>query len=254
MLIEIVTHCWCPPGWDGYAQMLRWQFASLILNPCDATVQYTVLCADDDKVTQEALSFIINHKHSFTGNIQPFVVSTNKERLFRRAILRNQRAQDTIADVIWFTDVDYLFGPNCLQDVISQVDHTSNLHIPKHITTCKDHETGDQLIEDNRDVELPSAPDSKFTRQAIRRAIGGVQIIGRDILQEVGYLKDTPWVQPISTDNGFRSCRCDKQWRRLEGIEDPIFINIRNLYRLRHTRKGRDYDVKGDLRGTEVWK
>lgn len=260
--MEIVTHVYCPPGVDQYAEMLRWQWASLAMNPPPVPTLFTVFFSTEDDSTSRVVGQL---SKEYALNVRFMPLGLPPEKLFRRAIGRNERALVTKAEVIWFTDVDYLFGANCLKDVWEHVAVDSGLCIPEKIHICKDttgkyahcprpdHALGDQLLREGRAVKYPRLNPEYFKEKEVKQAIGGVQIVGGRLARSIGYLKDTKWVQPVSTEQGFRQCRGDAVWRRSNDLKSTR-IPVRGLYRLRHSIDGRDYDSKGTKGdGKEMW-
>lgn len=247
-MIEIVTHVWCPPGQDTYAELLRWQHSSLILNPPPVPVVYSICYCPDDLITTRVLSGLDKAQ-----NLELNLVPGKPKQLFRRAILRNQRALATEADIVWFTDVDYLFGEGCLEDVVAQADRDSGLLTPEFVLICKSHAIGQDLIESSKEVQYPIPPPGLFKLKGFRVAVGGAQIVGANQLKKVGYLNHTRWVRPVDPKPGFRACRCDREFRKKIGGGIGKKIPIRNVYRMRHLQKGRDFSMDGDYIGPEAW-
>ena len=59
-LIEIVTHVFCPPGLDQYAQQLRVQAASLIYwPPTHCRVHLTACYFEEDKATTDVIQELL---------------------------------------------------------------------------------------------------------------------------------------------------------------------------------------------------
>lgn len=246
-MIEIVTHVYAE-ALPQYSQMLKWQLASICLHKPEMPVQVTVCYTESDTATTD----VLNH---FGRQHTPFRLvgmGLDKSHLFRRAIGRNIAAKRTDADVVWFSDVDYLFGQSCLDSVVAQVDPDSGLCCPKRYFIHRDHETGDAALRREWDNWLPEIDAKEFEARKQKIAIGGLQIVGGDTSRRVGYCDGTKWVQPVDPEQGFRSCRCDKAFRRLNKFETR-YIRLPQLYRLRHTTDGRDFDGSGQNRGKDVW-
>lgn len=250
-VIEVVTHCYCPPGTDWYAQALRWQLASLNEFAPSGT-QLTVYWSGNDVATKRVLD-------SFPkGRVLVVPAMLMESCLFRRAIGRNQSAISTRADVVWFTDVDYFCPNDFLSRMVPHVlEH--GFAFPKWYSICKDWETGDRLVDEYRrgGPFLWSDIGEDFTSKKNRVAIGGVQFVSGDLCRKYGYLKDTDWVKPVDPTLGFRSCKCDRKYRGMLKREAGISataVDCCGLYRLRHTSDGRDFaasGVKGE--GKEYW-
>lgn len=251
--IEIVTHAFCPRGTDTYAELLRWQFASLIHYPTHADVTLTVCYTREDPTTSKAVQRIAE----LLETIDPPGVTIKAldfppGSLFRRGVGRNFCALQTTADVVWFTDVDYLFGPGCLDAVADQCGRATELAQPAELWISRDHATGDQDVEQGRREDLPEINPERFAKRRQKVCIGGVQIVGGYTANKVGYCSGTKWAEPVSADEGFRSCKCDKAFRRINRFQAQR-LQIPNTYRLRHSHDGRDYDLSGCIRGKAVW-
>ena len=105
------------------------------------------------------------------------------------------------------------------------------------------------MVLDNHKVDLPTIDPELFMPKNINRAIGGVQIISGETARRVGYLDNTKWTEPVSEEEGFRSCSCDVAWRSANKFP-TVAIDIPNLYRIRHEVNGRDLDLGGNASGT----
>lgn len=256
MRLEIVSHCFCPPGVTQYAKMLEWQIASLqkYVEGFEQVDLY-VCCTTGDLATCRVLERAWALRE--VAGLRVFAEFMPPEDLFRRAIGRNRRALRTDADIVWFTDVDYFVGPGFLQAVADCdfLTPSSGLTYPSRININKEHEIGDKMLL----TQIPGMIcDSMFAGKGLRKAIGGVQFVGGDVAREHGYLKDRKrWQKPVDAAKGFRQCRCDVPYRMgmskmFGGI--PRF-EAEGLYRIRHSTAGREYDVNG-VRGTgkENWR
>lgn len=247
--IEIVTHCYCPPGVDEYAEHLKWQYASLKHWTPKVPVQLTVFYSADDRATCHRIAKMSSHE---IDGVRLCIRALGHGELFRRAVGRNYRALFTKCDVIWFTDVDYSFGEGCLDAVAEHMSEDSGLRLPQTIHINTDHQVGHDMVVAAKDDDWPRIDPTKFSTRRQKVAIGGVQIIGRKFANRIGYLHGTKWVQPVDPKAGFRSCKCDKAWRSHNKLSSKR-LPIPNCYRIRHTRDGRDYTIDGTLVGTEVW-
>lgn len=256
--ITIVTHCYAVTL-PQYAQMLKWQLASLYhYTPANVRVIVDVYTSPDDRDTT-AICDLLGDKMPKTVRICKHFLQ--RDELFRRAIGRDMSATACGTDVIWFTDADYLFGEGCLASVFEQIVPTDGLRWPKYVETHHDsingkhHEMGDKILKDHVANVLPVPVASYFAPARKRKAIGGIQIIGGALARKIGYLRNTDWVKPIDPSNGFLSCKCDRIWRtRNAEVLNPKALNIPNVLRMRHSKDGRDYDGSGAYVGKEVWK
>lgn len=251
--LEIVTHCFCPPGVDQYAEHLKWQIASIEHARPSYPVLLSVCYTSQDEATSEMLRRMLPH-NSPPKHFSMRTIDLEPRFLFRRAIGRNWCAKQGggNTDVIWYTDVDYLMGPECFEDIARLVSRDSGLVIPATINISPDHETGHQMVEAARGEAWPEIDPAKFQPRKQKIAIGGCQIIGGAIGRQIGYLDGSKWVEPVDPEQGFRSCRCDKAWRQQNKLESQR-LPIRGVYRIRHTVDGRDYTQTGEAKGTEVW-
>lgn len=251
--IEIVTHVYCPPGVDQYAEHLRWQFASLVRYGSCVGIRWTVCYTRDDPRTAELVVRLGKMIGDLTfGQFVLQGLDLAPSMLFRRAIGRDWAARNTTADVVWFTDADYVFGPGSLAATVAGVAGRSGLFMPAEIQIHRDHATGDADVAAGRAVRLPDPDPTHFLARRQKVCIGGVQIVDGDTARRVGYCGGTRWTEPVDPSLGFRSCRCDLAFRKLNGFS-AVRLAIPNVYRLRHSRDGRDFDLTGEQIGKAVW-
>ena len=251
--IEIVSHVYDPPGLDVYSQLLKWQFASLYHNPPPVPTTLTVCYTREDAKTTamvKQIGAIIDSQDCEPVTLRALDFPPGS--LFRRAVGRNFCALQSPADVIWFTDVDYCFGPSCLRAVAELTGLDTQLVMPAHVQISTNHGMGDEDVFYGRDVDLPKIDPARFSERRQRICIGGVQIVGGHLARKIGYLHGTKWVKPVPEDAGFRSCRGDKAFRRLNKLAAER-IKIPSVYRLRHSRDGRDFNQSGTIIGKKVW-
>ena len=80
-----------------------------------------------------------------------------------------------------------------------------------------------------------------FTPETNIRAIGGIQLYRGSVARERGYLPDHPkWQRPARK---WERTFCDSFFRRELGTRG-VPVDVVNLYRLRHSKRGRtDIDV-----------
>ena len=253
--IEIVTHCYDPVGMDQYGELLKHQIASLCRHSVPGVnVVLSVVC--DPVMSERVRKFIVNASACCDPPPKGLTIRCIElayEGLFRRAIGRNMCALNTGADLVWFTDCDYAFGLNCLRVITQNYGKMAGLLMPRNLQISNDHQTGDATIARGRSEALPELIDEDYSQRRQRICIGGVQIIGGDLARERGYLNGTKWIEPVDASYGFRSCRCDKAFRKWLGMPAQR-VPIPNVYRLRHSKDGRDYNLDGDkLEGKEAW-
>jgi len=252
--IEIVSHVWDAPGGEQYAQMARLQFASLYSNRPSYPVTYSLCYEPSNGSVLQAIQWIqaFFAREGTLHNLAVQTVAFPAEYLFRRAVGRNFCAKRTRADTVWFTDVDYYFGPGAIDAACELTTPDTQLVMPQQVQIHQDHQTGDDDLAAQRNVALPVIEREHFLPRRIRVAIGGLQIVGGNTARRLGYLDGTKWVQAVDPEQGFRSCACDRAFRRHNQFETQR-LPIPEVYRLRHTQDGRDRDQRGTVRGKEVW-
>lgn len=239
MKIEIVSHCYSGPAVPIYHHLLKLQMQSLLKSYKPWTeIIYTLFAAHGDINTRFA--FRMMQPILEEAGIECRCIVLDPELIFRRAIGRNQAAKATKASVVWFTDVDYLFPGRALQQAMdaSLIAH-SEVIWPETVYIHEQHAYGDSLIrqvEETGDVEVNYA---KFVPRREHKAIGGIQIVNGNYCRKHGYLDGTDWVKPVSSDRGFLRCQCDTAFRR-SLPQPPTKVRIDDVYRIRHSKAGRD--------------
>ena len=250
MSIEIVTHCYSSPKVPVYHLLLRMQLNSVLtFTPLVETVVTVFYCNDDTqtkKVVEEAKTFASRERQA---GLRINAWSLPPEQLFRRAIGRDMAAKNTKADVIWFTDCDHLFGPGCLDaayEACCKIPAGADACWPGQVMINRTHAAGDCAIQQELSpLQRPllgqlSINPSLFQRRTERKAIGGLQIVKGRVARAQGYLHGTRWTKPIEAKH-FASCKCDVPFRKtLQWVP----IDIPALYRVRHSRAGRDQGEK----------
>lgn len=240
--IELVVHLWNPPGTRFYTELARWQWESIRKHHGGTRINYVLFFSAKDATAWSHTCEIAGQ--SFPINVTVQLIEQSREKLFRRAIGRHNRTQQTRQDVLFFTDCDYVFGEGCLPFISQNVHRDSSLCMPANYWFANDHATGDYMLARNCDIESP-VPDQKdfhWKRQSI--AIGGMQIIGADTAKRIGYLGDTKWCKPVDPEKGFVCFRDDCNWRRVNRLKAKR-LEIPNLYRIRHSLSGRDFTGDG---------
>lgn len=251
--VEIVSHAWAE-RFPIYAAALTYQLSSLVLHPPQkCRVSVAVCCTlGDARVAEVIANFYKRYKLDIR------TVLLDVPSLGRRAIGRNAAAKSTEADIVWFADVDYVFGHDCL-DALAVMEWPDDVSIvfPKRIKIQCDHATGDKELEfvlhrSMKFAGIVGVLTDQFVDHTHNRAIGGVQIVRGDLARRHGYLDGhAKWQKPLtdgkmfhtSEDMAFR--RQCKEHGRAMGIELP------NVFRMRHSEccyETREQHVKG--RGT----
>ncbi len=256
--VEIVSHCYAGTL-PQYAALLHYQLSSLIeFAPKRCFVDMRIVCDREDKHTAKVVDAT-----AFLGEtVFVDVEYLDRSELFRRSIGRNRRALATKADAIWMTDVDHFFGKGCLDalgDIIAR-GQLAEFSRVSHVWIHRTHALGDAAVEkafrqDKKDLVVRSqkacddycyeavrrmlVDENEFELRRERRPIGGIQILRQDLAHRIGYLNDSKkWQTPVDPDGGFRSCKCDVAFRKT--TPPCVAIDLPNLYRIRHTRAGRD--------------
>ena len=229
--LELVLHC------HRYSRCLSYLLSSLEINPApSAKITVTVFWAGEfeDEPTFDVLDFFVKRWDADELQINPWPLDL--PQLLRRAIGRNMAALQTTADLVWFCDGDYVFGPDCLETLATMDLPESKLWYPRTVMISKTHALGDHaslraaagagVYEINPDDFMPSK----------HRAIGGLQIVPGDVAREFGYCKDTKWQSPV-TNETWQDTRGDRAFRGILGTKG-LPIHLPNLYRIRQTTEG----------------
>ncbi|MCK9558787.1 MAG: glycosyltransferase family 2 protein, partial [Candidatus Cloacimonetes bacterium] len=105
-MIEIVSHCFG----QSYASLLVYHLSSLVLHKSQP-VTMTVISITGDSDVECVLDYF--HKIRLPWITWNFI-SMSADLVYQRPIGRNIAAKASKADVIWFTDCDYVFGNDSL--------------------------------------------------------------------------------------------------------------------------------------------
>jgi len=250
-MIHLITHCYAVEL-PQFATFLRYQLSSLVLNPPAVPFLIEVRYSPDDKRTAE----VVNEFSVLLGAQIGLSPMQPPEQLFRRAIGRNEAALSSHADLVWFTDCDYLFGPGCLDGLWEQwngLEQFASMLYPARIMTMKSHEDGDELVESDLDAdtfeETPGLDGIEFKVQKVHKAFGGLQIIPGSLARKHGYLDGSRRYQkPLAKP--FSNFHDDVAFRKSCLQHGPIVpVEIPNLYRLRHSKttyQGQVHDPNTD--------
>jgi hypothetical protein len=241
-MIQIVTHVYAG-NLPQYAVFLRAHLTSVLdtlldtKNPVDAEV--TICFTPEDTLVTNVLK---DFKPFFGYGLQ--TINYPKTHLFRRAIGRNMAALTSNADLIWFADVDHVFGPGCLHALHNT--HTDMQAIlpptvmrwPSTIQIHRDHLIGDAWWQANaKSTGKLQIDTADFETKQYAKAIGGVQICDGNYCREHGYLKGfDKWLKPVPGDKPFPNFRDDVKFRKKCESDGPTSaIELPNLFRLRHS-------------------
>jgi hypothetical protein len=237
--LEIVSHCW------NYSHLLAYQLSSLVLHPPQVLqLTMTVYYCPEDAGTRRLLDFFGAHQ---VANVQWNWRPLPRERLFRRAIGRNQAARSTRADWIWFTDCDVIFPAGCLDGFNTAAQGCQEALVHPRL------ERFTAMLPDDAPVlqaaaNLPRlvAPEGiKFVDNPLRKATGPMQIAHGDVARACGYCEVIGHYQ-----------RPASHWRKT--YEDPAFrwllrsnghgLEMPPPLRIRHISKGRYTGVRWGTR------
>ncbi|MFA5766369.1 MAG: hypothetical protein WC919_00410 [Candidatus Paceibacterota bacterium] len=193
-MIEIVTHCFG----ERFATILNYHLSSIVLNESQP-VTVTVIFATNDKLTTKVLShFGVVDRPWIMWNFIHMPIQS----VYQRPIGRNLAAKSSKADVIWFTDADYVFGDGCLNSI--WVPQDDGIYHPEHEyrTTRKVKVQMIDALLKKSDIGVVPIDPSQFVITDIRRAVGGVQIVSGDTARKIGYLPDNKdWQKPLEQYN-----------------------------------------------------
>jgi len=228
--LEIVSHCW------NYSHFLVYQLSSLVLfPPTRLSVTMTVFHSPEDRQTTSLLAH-------FAGLSLPNVrwnwQARPKERLFRRAIGRNEAALATRADWVWFTDCDLLFREGCLDTLADCLQGRRDaLLYPREERRTPLLASDDPIFTaGQREPRVLDVDAANFKVERPARATGPLQIAHGDVCRAVGYC-DALAAYQVPSDR-WRKAHEDRAFRwllRTQGVP----IDVPGVYRIRHISKGR---------------
>lgn len=231
MRINVVTHCWAGK-YPQFAAALAYQLSSLVVHPTRADVRVVLLCTPTDMRVRRVTEY-------YDRQVQIVQHFMALDKLGRRSIGRNYAAMHLCADadVVWFTDVDYVFRAGCM-DGLTDYEWPDGVSMifPRAIKISKTHPTGDAtlaMLEDK--LGTMDVDPQDFTDKRYFRAIGGAQIVRGFFARTHGYLNnDDRWQRP--TDSPFSDTREDIQYRKFAQRHGSIVgIDLPGVYRLRHS-------------------
>ncbi len=237
-LVEIVSHCYAQEL-PHYADLLAYQLGSLLIhqpNSCDVRATICYVCTD--KRTIDVLTFFQRN----TMLSIKMILLRDVNELGRRCIGRNIAAKTSIADYVWFSDVDQVYREGVLDRLVSlpwpETDRPASMIFPRLIKISSDHATGDRTIGEMRErLSLRDIDPSTFIDKPYHKAIGGVQIVRGDFAREHGYLDgQAHWQTPRTDGKPFRDFKDDLQYRKLCNRLGPIVpVDLPGVYRIRHS-------------------
>jgi hypothetical protein len=230
LTLEIVSHCW------NYSHFLAYQLSSLVnFPPTWLSVTMTVFYSPEDRRTASLLAFFEKIEvPGVTWNWQPLP----KDRLFRRAIGRNQAALATQADWVWFTDCDLMFRDGCLDVLADQLQGRRDALLYPREERCTSLLADDDpmLSASHRQPQVLDIDASQFATQYPSRATGPLQIAHGDVCRAVGYCNALKFYQEPS--DSWCKAHEDRAFRWLLGTQGTP-LDIPGVYRIKHVYKGR---------------
>lgn len=234
MSIEIVSHCFAQ-RFPHYAKALIYQLSSLVLHPPKRCKVTATVCFDmyGDATTWKVLQWF-----EANTDLPIKLIHLDLPYLGRRCIGRNLAARTSEADVVWFTDVDYVFQEGCLDTLIElEWPEGSTMIFPSQVMIHREHTTGDKAFERVEGPELVEIDKSEFVPKRCNKAIGGIQIVQGGFARSHGYLDgDAKWQKPVS-DGRFHACKCDVPYRQFCGSVGVVGkVDLPGVYRMRHTQ------------------
>lgn len=204
------------------------QLSSLVLYPPKHNeITYTLFCSNHDIGTMITYEYFYPR---MPPNIILRPILMPLPFLFNRSMGREQAALQTSADWVWFADVDYIFPPNCWEDLSSLVTNVwADLVWPNYYNIM--HQKGDELIADIIGPAVIDIDRSEVTKVPISMAIGGIQIGRGDDLRKHGYDKLRGGRIPIPVWK--HGTGGDGKYRKRVEKRAPIPLN--NLIRISHS-------------------
>ncbi len=223
--IEIITHCW------RFSRVLNYELSSLFSHATDG-VTATIFYAKDDQPTVDVLDF-------FRDKVNLNAWPLPRPKLLRRAIGRHLAARNSEADIVWFCDADYYFGPECL-GVLSRMDLDDDMiYFPRLQQINTTHALGDEYALAADKPGIYSVSQSDFRPETMRKAIGGLQIVTGDTARRLGYCEGCKVQGKVSGD-GWARTRGDQVYRGPDGVGCGLgtSFHLPNLYRIRQSQRG----------------
>ena len=108
MQLHIVSHCYAVEL-QQYATALKYQLSSLVIYPPKIRTVIEVCCVDEDRKTTDVLDWFICNT-----NLHIIFTRLSLPDIYRRGIGRNLAALSSHAELVWFTEVDHIFGEYCI--------------------------------------------------------------------------------------------------------------------------------------------
>lgn len=233
--IEVVAHCW------RYWRTLTYQAGGFLADPPPEWIDvvYRLFMTPDDHETARRVEML--QSLDWPANVSFQVSPLPASRLFRRAIGRNIAALESQADVVWFTDCDYIISSRSLIDLSAAMQSCPHSFVFPEEVLEYPHDDSERLIEAATEWQAPYRlqlpPELKKRRY--RRAIGGIQIVKGDICREHGYLNGSSrWQKP---QQSWQRCFDDVAFRKhlAEFGVTGRGVPIGQVVRLMHAKRDR---------------
>ncbi len=235
MKIDIITHCWAKEH-PHFASALCYQLSSLLLPTTRFFDLQAVVCYE---ASDELTAGVVNY---FSSKVKlKAIIYRDANTLGRRSIGRNYAARNSVADVVWFTDVDHVFAESCWGGLLTLsnkelADPSITMIYPTDIKIHEDHATGDKALKNKSCKPFTAFIDeSEFVDKHYTRAIGGVQIVPGDFARIHGYLNgEHRWQVPAKKP--FGDFHDDVAYRKFCEQHGKILgVNLPGVFRLRHS-------------------
>ena len=174
-----------------------------------------------------------------------------KLRLYRRSIGRNMAALATAADVVLFTDCDYVWPATTFRSAEQKFKPTAIMSFARFISMHRDPVRGDAVIARLASPGRATLPEFTEVDWMVRRelrGIGGNQWVDGDYCRKYGYLNSSTTFQADADriDIPFWNFRDDASFRR--GVGAYLGISGRKPNGRRREFYGNGMDLPGVAR------
>jgi len=233
--INIITHCWAL-HLPQYATMLRCQLASIVHHQPSCKVTVHVCYAAADHLTRDVIALATLWQ---TTTFRVVGYEMPPEKLMRRGIGRNELALANTADVVWFTDCDYMFGEGCL-DTLAATPNPKTLSYPLFTLSHAAADEGQAYItavDRMGDDACPEIVKEGFVQFKNTKAFGGIMIVNK-FAARMGFARDDMARRGPVKDGEWPRTYCDVLARRAWGCYRGAKIILPELYRISHVVHG----------------
>lgn len=237
MKIDVVSSCW------RYPRALVFHLSAMLGASSDGDrLRSVVYFAEEDTDVLTVIRYFCELQERL-GREFLVPVPFSRPRLMRRAIARNHYCEGSDADLVVFTDVDYLYpggvlaaiGRECVERGLSR-----HIFFTPNVRQSIDHEQGDL---DLRRVVLsalwPMVPTGAYEIKRLDRAIGGSQIVSGEVARSHGYVPRSKWQQPADVwQRTFEDVAYRKSLQEVGVTQCPL--DAVGVWRIRHSQRGRE--------------